>query len=63
MIISKKIKLNNNYYSVFINVKYHKKYKLPRLYLKNYNINYWDEGDCSKLIEQIEKNYTLEKAN
>ncbi len=63
MQISKRIKLNNNYYYILVDVKYQKNQAgVLRLRLKNYKDKYWDEGDCSILIEEVEKSYTLEKA-
>ena len=62
MKIIKKIKLNNNYYYLIIDVEY-KKHKdgFAVLCLKNFNDDYWDGGNCSLLIEKIEKKYDSEK--
>lgn len=63
MKISKRIKLNNNYYYLIVDVEYKKRENnLPILCLKNYKEDYWDGGDFSILIEKIEEAYTLEKA-
>lgn len=63
MEISKRIKLGNNDYYIIIDVEYKKgQNNSPRLSLKNYKDDYWDGGDCSILIENVEKNYTSEKA-
>ncbi len=63
MTISKKIKLGNNDYYIIVDVEYKKEQsKIPRLCLKNYKDDYWDGGDCSILIEKVEKNYTSKKA-
>lgn len=56
------IKLNNNIYYIVVDLEYkNSDHNIPKLCLKNFKDDYWDEGDCSKLIEKIEKNYTLEK--
>lgn len=64
MKISKKIKINNNIYYIIVDVEY-KKHDggFPMLCLKDYNDDYWDEGDYSILIEEVEKSYTPEKIN
>ncbi len=63
MQISKKIKINNNIYYIVIDVEYKKhQNNFPYLCLKNYKDDYWDGGDCSILIEEVEKGYTKEKA-
>ncbi len=73
MQIEKKIKFDNYVYYVQIDVEYkqavtyHPVYgyeteDFPELYLKNFKNNYWDEGNCSILIEKIEQSYTFEKA-
>ncbi len=62
MQITKKIKINSNDYYIIVDVEYKKQEKdLPQLCLKNYKEDYWDGGDCSILIEEVEKNYTQEK--
>lgn len=63
MEISKKIKLNNNTYWIIVEVEY-KMYgqNFPYLILKNYKDNYWDLGDCSRLIERVEESYSIDKA-
>lgn len=63
MQISKKIKINNNDYYIIVDLEYKKdQNNFPMLCLKNYKDDYWDGGDCSILIEEVEKNYTTEKA-
>lgn len=63
MQISKKIKISNNDYYIIVDVEYKKdQNNFPKLCLKNYKDDYWDGGDCSILIEEVEKNYTQEKA-
>lgn len=62
MKLTKKIKLGNNDYYIVVDVEYKKHPNgFAVLTLKNFNDNYWDGGDCSLLIEKIEKNYTLDK--
>ncbi len=63
MQISKKIKINNNNYYIIVDVEYKKdENNIPKLCLKNYSDDYWDGGDCSILIEEVEKSHTPEKA-
>lgn len=63
MQISKKIKINNRNYYAIIDLEYKKiQNNFPVLRLKNYKDDYWDSGDCSILIERIEENYLLKKA-
>lgn len=63
MQISKKIKISNNLYYILVEVEYKKdQNNIPSLCLKNFKNDYWDGGDCSILIEEVEKNYTSEKA-
>lgn len=63
MQISKKIKINNRNYYAIIDLEYKKiQNNFPVLRLKNYKDDYWDSGDCSILIERIEENYSLKKA-
>lgn len=63
MKIEKRIKLKNNYYYIVIDVEYKKSENgINTLCLKNYKDDYWDGGDCTTLIEKIEKSYTTEKA-
>lgn len=61
MQITKRIKINNNYYYIVVDVEYKKKENVPHLCLKNYKDDYWDGGNCSLLIEEIEKSYTPSK--
>ncbi len=63
MQILKKIKIGHTDYYIIVDVEYKKNEKgFPILRLKNYKDDYWDVGDCSILIEEVEKSYTLEKA-
>ena len=63
MKILKKIKLNNTNYYAVIELEYKQlESNFPVLRLKNYKDGYWDSGDCSILIERIEENYSLKKA-
>ena len=62
MQILKRIKLNNNIYYIIVDLKYKKANWNSILCLKNYKDEYWDGGDCSNLIKEVEKNYTQEKA-
>ncbi|HIS91040.1 MAG TPA: hypothetical protein IAC20_05220 [Candidatus Faecisoma merdavium] len=63
MQILKKIKINNRNYYAIIDLEYKKiQNNFPVLRLKNYKDDYWDSGDCSILIERIEENYSLKKA-
>ena len=34
----------------------------PYLVLKNFKDDYWDLGDCSRLIEKVEESYSIDKA-
>ena len=63
MQILKKIKINNRNYYAKTDLEYKKiENNFPVLRLKNYKDDYWDSGDCSILIERIEENYSLKKA-
>ncbi len=63
MKIAKRVKIGGNAYYIIVNVEYKKiENTFPSLCLKNYKDDYWDGGDCSILIEEVEKNYTSEKA-
>lgn len=62
MLIEKRIKLNNNYYYIQAEVEYKRKDSIMQLCLKNFKNDYYDGGNFSILIEEIEKNYTPEKA-
>lgn len=64
MQISKKVKINNSIYYIIVDVEYKKHDEgFPVLCLKNYKDDYWGGGDCSILIEEIEKSYSKEKIN
>ena len=61
--ILKRIKINNNAYYIIVDLEYKKSQMgFPILCLKNYKDDYWDDGDCTNLIKEIEKNYTQDKA-
>lgn len=62
MQILKKIKISNNNYYIIVDLEYKNKNSFRRLCLRNNKDDYWDEGDCSRLIEEVEKNYTQKKA-
>jgi hypothetical protein len=63
MYIEELIKLKNNIYYIVVDVEYKKiNNGLTILCMKNYNDDYFDGGDLSKLIEKIEVNYSREKA-
>lgn len=63
MKILKRVNIGHNNYYIIVDLEYIKKEEnFPILCLKNYKDKYWDGGDCSILIEEIEKNYTFEKA-
>lgn len=62
MEITKRIRLGNSTYYIVVDVEYKKhENNFLCLYLKNYKDSYWDSGDCSLLIEKIEKNYDQNK--
>ena len=55
MTISKRVKIGHNDYYIIVELEYMKKEEnFPILCLKNYKDKYWDGGDCSILIEEIE---------
>lgn len=63
MYIEKKVRLNNNDYYVVVEVEYrNSEGGQPMLCLKDYVDSYWDGGDFSLLLEELEKNYTPKKA-
>lgn len=65
MYIEKLIKLRDINYYIRIDVEYQRNEKnngIPNLKLGNYKNDYYDGGDFSLLLEEIEKNYTFEKA-
>ena len=63
MQILKRININNNVYYIIVEVEYKQsKMEFPILCLKNYKDEYWDGGDCTILIKEVEKNYTQDKA-
>lgn len=62
MKLSKRVKIGGNDYYIIVNVEYKTENTFPSLCLKNYKDDYWYGGDCSILIEEVEKNYTSEKA-
>ena len=63
MQLEKKITLNNNIYYIIVDLEYKKnKLMLPKLYIKNNISEYWDDGNCSLLIKNVEKEYTYDRA-
>ena len=62
MIISKKIKLNDNIYYVIIDLYYKKKDNITMLCLKDFQDEYYDDGDFTKLISIVEDNYSYEQS-
>lgn len=63
MYIAKRIKINNNIYFINVEVEYKKEQNgIVKLCLKNYNDDYYDGGDFSILIENVEKSYNAKKA-
>ena len=64
MYIEKLIRLRSINYYIRVEVEYQKNEKnnnIPNLKLVKYKSNYYDGGDFSTLLEEIEKNYTFEK--
>ena len=63
MRIERRIKLDQNIYFVVVDVSYEKNENgINALLLNDYKDDYFDSGDLSLLIEQIEKEYTREKS-
>lgn len=63
MVIEKKLKLRDTIYYVLVEVEYRKKENGSiSLCMKNYKDSYYDGGDFSILLEEVEKGYTEEKA-
>ncbi len=65
MYIEKLIRLRSINYYIRVEVEYQKNEKnngIPNLKIVNYKNDYYDGGDFSTLLEEIEKNYTFEKA-
>ncbi len=65
MYIEKLIKLRDINYYIRIDVEYQRNEKnndIPNLKLGNYKNDHYDGGDFSTLLNEIEKNYTFEKA-
>ena len=62
MTIEKRIKLDNNFYYVAVDVEYKVIDNNTMLCLKNSDNEYFDGGDFSKLLERIEETYEHEKA-
>lgn len=62
MVVSKKIKLNDNIYYIIIDLEYRKKDTVTKLYLKDFHDDYYydDDGDFTILIKKIENNYSYE---
>lgn len=59
MYIEKRIKLNQNYYYIRLELEYQINQNISCLRLKNWKDNYWDNGDFSLYIKEIEKNIQL----
>ena len=60
MKIEKRVKLNDNYYFVSVDVSYELDNNgITKLILNNYPDKYFDNGDLSNLINKVEKNYDL----
>lgn len=63
MYIEKRVKLRDINYYVRVELEYKRENNdLVLLRMKNYKDDYYDGGDFSLLLEEIEKNYTFEKA-
>lgn len=63
MYIEKRVKLRDINYYIRVELEYRKdENDFVMLRMKNYKDNYYDGGDFSILIEEIEKNYSYEKA-
>lgn len=62
MIISKKIKLKDNIYYVIIDLYYKKKDNITILCLKDFQDEYYDDGDLTELISRLEDNYSYEQS-
>lgn len=58
MIIKKRIKLGNTDYCISLNCEYKEKDGRTILCLKDYRDDYFDGGDLSKLINQVEQKYS-----
>lgn len=60
MEIYKKLKLENNVYNILFEVEYKRRGgNMPKLCLKNYQNDYYDDGDCSLLLRKVEEHYNL----
>ena len=63
MYIEKRVKLRDINYYIRVELEYKRNENdIVLLKIKNYKDDYYDGGDFSLLIEEIEKNYTYEKA-
>lgn len=63
MYIEKRVKLRDINYYIRVELEYKRNENdVVLLKIKNYKDDYYDGGDFSLLIEEIEKNYTYEKA-
>lgn len=62
MYIEKRVKLRDINYYIRVELEYKRENDFVMLRMKNYKDNYYDGGDFSILIEEIEKNYSYEKA-
>lgn len=61
MIIKNEIKLGTIQYFIKVECIYKKKDNSYGLYLKNYSNDYFDGGDLSLLIEELETKYDYKK--
>lgn len=60
MVIKREIMLNNIKYYIIVDCIYKKECNSTFLRLKNYNDNYYDEGDLSLLIKKLEQEYNYD---
>ena len=60
MVIKREIMLNNIKYYIIVDCIYKKECNSTFLRLKNYNDNYYDEGDLSLLIRKLEQEYNYD---
>lgn len=63
MYIEKKVELGSNLYYIRYNIEYRNYDIEKQLCFKDWVEPYYDGGDVNILIEKIEKNYTIAKAN
>lgn len=60
MVIKRKIMLNDIEYYIIVDCIYKNECNSTFLRLKNYNDNYYDEGDLSLLIKKLEQKYNYD---